>query len=395
MPAPVINSSPARERILVAATEVFHASGFHSASMSAIGAAAGVTGPALYRHFSGKHELLAAVVDAGADLVEAALDELEAEAGAESVQVEAIAATLAQLAADHRFHGAIIQRDTRSLNGEDLTRVRARWHGLVERLSRSVALRHEVYRSHDAEMVARAAFAVTASLSYSRTNRRVSTRHRELLQEIISTVLTAEWAVPGPPAVPPPRPIESLRDRASRREAIMSVATRLFGRHGFNNVSMEKVAEVAGVTVPTVYSHFADKATLMSRAQEYANAWVWLAVARAVQLHGDPRERLWAILDSYAQFGVDHPDHMSVLVHEVQYLPDQYQPTALQTQQEFIAEVVRPLKTCRPELDDPTRRFLVHAALGVVNELTRTTRYLGRPHLQKELAIIAMNICHV
>ena len=174
----------------------------------------------------------------------------------------------------------------------------------------------------------------------------------------------------------------------------MSVATCLFGRHGFNNVSMEKVAEVAGVTVPTVYSHFTDKATLMSTAQEYANAWLWLAVARAVQLHEEPEARLRAILDSYAQFGVDHPDHMSVLVHEVQYLPDQYQPTALQTQQEFVAEIVRPLQTSRPELDDPTRRLLVHAALGVVNELTRTTRYLGRPNLQQELATIALDICH-
>ncbi|MDQ6526900.1 TetR/AcrR family transcriptional regulator [Nocardioides sp. LHD-245] len=392
----MVSSSPARGRILLGATEVFHASGFHAASMSAIGAAAGVTGPALYRHFSGKHELLAAVVEAGADLVEAAFDELEARKGPETLEVKEAAAALSQLAADHRFHGAIIQRDTRSLNGDELARVRARWHALVQRLARSVARRHEGYRSHDAEMVARAAFAVAASLSYSRTTRRVTARQRELLHGIISTVLTTEWVMPAAPDLPPPaRPIESLRDRASRREAIMSVATHLFGRHGFNNVSMEKVAEVAGVTVPTVYSHFTDKATLMSTAQEYANAWLWLAVARAVQLHSEPGARLREILDSYARFGVDHPDHMSVLVHEVQYLPDQYQPTALQTQQDYVAEIVRPLQSNRPELDDPTRRLLVHAALGVVNELTRTTRYFGRPHLQEELARITVDICHV
>ncbi|MFJ2030040.1 TetR/AcrR family transcriptional regulator [Streptosporangium sp. NPDC087985] len=57
--------TPARARgsrrveILDAAAELFAARGFHGTSIEDIGGAVGVSGPALYRHFSGKEALLA------------------------------------------------------------------------------------------------------------------------------------------------------------------------------------------------------------------------------------------------------------------------------------------------------------------------------------------------
>jgi AcrR family transcriptional regulator len=54
-------------RILDAAAAVFHERGFHGAGMDEIGARAGLTGPALYRHFSGKDEILATLFDEAID----------------------------------------------------------------------------------------------------------------------------------------------------------------------------------------------------------------------------------------------------------------------------------------------------------------------------------------
>ncbi|WP_310739090.1 TetR/AcrR family transcriptional regulator [Microbispora sp. H10830] len=48
-----------RAEILEAAADLFAARGFHGVSIEDIGAAVGVSGPALYRHFSGKEALLA------------------------------------------------------------------------------------------------------------------------------------------------------------------------------------------------------------------------------------------------------------------------------------------------------------------------------------------------
>src|SRR5688500_12936504 len=51
-----------REEILEIAVGLFAARGYHGVSMDDIGAAAGVTGPALYHHFAGKEAMLIAAL---------------------------------------------------------------------------------------------------------------------------------------------------------------------------------------------------------------------------------------------------------------------------------------------------------------------------------------------
>jgi AcrR family transcriptional regulator len=61
-------------RILDAAVEVFFEKGFHGAGVDEIGRRAGLSGPAIYRHFTGKDEILAA-------LLQEALQELDEATG--------------------------------------------------------------------------------------------------------------------------------------------------------------------------------------------------------------------------------------------------------------------------------------------------------------------------
>src|ERR687890_327567 len=50
---------PRREQILATAAELFAARGFHGVSVADIGAACGISGPALYKHFPSKDAILA------------------------------------------------------------------------------------------------------------------------------------------------------------------------------------------------------------------------------------------------------------------------------------------------------------------------------------------------
>jgi AcrR family transcriptional regulator len=59
-------------RILDAAAQVFFERGFHGAGVDEIGRRAGLSGPAIYRHFSGKDEILAALFDEALDELTAA-----------------------------------------------------------------------------------------------------------------------------------------------------------------------------------------------------------------------------------------------------------------------------------------------------------------------------------
>ena len=54
---------PRREQLLEAAALLFSARGFHAVGIDDIGAAAGISGPGVYRHFSSKQALLEALCD--------------------------------------------------------------------------------------------------------------------------------------------------------------------------------------------------------------------------------------------------------------------------------------------------------------------------------------------
>jgi AcrR family transcriptional regulator len=54
-------------RILLAAAEAFHEKGFHGVGVDELGTRAGLSGPSLYRHFSGKDEILATLLNEAMD----------------------------------------------------------------------------------------------------------------------------------------------------------------------------------------------------------------------------------------------------------------------------------------------------------------------------------------
>src|SRR3954463_1517726 len=83
-PTPLMNGEKAsrREQILAAAAELFARHGFHGVGIDDIGAAVGISGPALYRHFRSKDAMLGEMLtsisdrllDGGQHRVEASTD---------------------------------------------------------------------------------------------------------------------------------------------------------------------------------------------------------------------------------------------------------------------------------------------------------------------------------
>lgn len=68
-----------------------------------------------------------------------------------------------------------------------------------------------------------------------------------------------------------------LRDRkkAATRLAISDVATRLFGEHGFEQVTLAQIAEAADVSVKTIFNYFSSKEELFfDREQDVLDALV-------------------------------------------------------------------------------------------------------------------------
>ncbi|MFI6426016.1 TetR/AcrR family transcriptional regulator [Promicromonospora sp. NPDC050880] len=74
--------TPRRQQILSTAADLFAARGFHGVSMGDIGAAVGVSGPALYKHFAGKEDILGQCLLHASDQLLAGARELLSDVGA-------------------------------------------------------------------------------------------------------------------------------------------------------------------------------------------------------------------------------------------------------------------------------------------------------------------------
>jgi AcrR family transcriptional regulator len=94
-----------------------------------------------------------------------------------------------------------------------------------------------------------------------------------------------------------------------RRRQILDVAAAMVAAHGFHNVSIEAVAQGAGISRPVVYEHFGDLAGLMEAVitQVGERALTQLAAVLPAGTGGDPRERLLAALRGYLEAARSDP----------------------------------------------------------------------------------------
>jgi AcrR family transcriptional regulator len=120
------------QAILDAALELFGEHGFAAVGVDRIGERAGVPGPHIYRHFSGKDELLATLVDQAMDR----LLVLTAAAGAETdprAELERLVRGHVRFALGDRLLLSVYAQEARSLAPADLRRARRRQRAYVDR----------------------------------------------------------------------------------------------------------------------------------------------------------------------------------------------------------------------------------------------------------------------
>ncbi len=95
--------------------------------------------------------------------------------------------------------------------------------------------------------------------------------------------------------------------RQSRRDEILEIAARLFAERGFDAVSTRVIAQAAGVSQPTLYSHFHSKHALL---QEIVAPWLRLLQQRLAEARTTPadrRARLEALCRAYVELAHEQP----------------------------------------------------------------------------------------
>src|SRR5208283_6230223 len=95
-----------------------------------------------------------------------------------------------------------------------------------------------------------------------------------------------------------------LRQKKFLRQEILDAASDLFGKEGFENVSMRKIAEKIEYSPTTIYLYFKDKADLLDCICEETFARLVRKQNSIDQAIADPIERLKKGLRAYIEFGL-------------------------------------------------------------------------------------------
>ena len=125
--------------ILSAAAQLFYRRGYDAVGVDEIGAASGVTGPAIYRHFSSKEDILIALFDSAMDRLLQLAGQLEDDPQAE---LEALIDAQIAFALDDRELLSIYAREDRSLSAPARKRLHRRQRQYVDRWVEALERRH-------------------------------------------------------------------------------------------------------------------------------------------------------------------------------------------------------------------------------------------------------------
>ena len=156
-----------RSQILATAAELFAQRGYHGVSVADLGAACGISGPALYKHFPSKQAMLA-------EMLVSISEELLREGRrriAETPEPEAALAALVDwhvdFALQHRPLIVVQDRDWESLPPEAREQVRALQREYVDLWAAELQLLHPRLELATARAMAHAAFGLINSTPHS------------------------------------------------------------------------------------------------------------------------------------------------------------------------------------------------------------------------------------
>jgi AcrR family transcriptional regulator len=380
---PVARTRPRNRKALIvdAAVVLFHRDGYHRVAMEDIASAVGITAGALYRHFSGKQDLLCAAVLA-------VIDDYLAVAGAAAPGgLDAVLRALAHRSVERRDRGPLWHRHARDLSPDQRARVRRRLRLLAGRVDGALQAARPELGSSDADLLTWAALAVLGSPTEHSV---VLARPRmaEILVRVAAAVCgTRRLPSPDPVAVPAPRrPAAADLVPASRREALLVTAGRLFAGSGFDAVTMEAIGAAAGISGPAVYNHFPSKSELLLAVLDRGRDTLRLGLSQALAGTDPPGAALEPVVRSYVRPAL-RPDGLpGLLFGEAHRLSEQQRHAARRVQRDYLDEWVRLLPAGPVE-----GRVVVHAAVALVNNLVLIPHLRARPAIEDEIVGLALD----
>lgn len=372
------------DRILAAAAQLFRERGYHAVGIDEIGAAVGISGPAVYRHYDSKAALLVAAAERSIDRYIVGYREGVNAASTAHGKLEAMARANIVGTLDDLDLAAVFIREHRHIPAELQVAVRERQRISYELwISTIRSCRPDLSRRQGA-FVASAALGVAWSLVHYH-----APLPRRRLEDVLTRVTTSAMLKEPTKATTErasevfgrilPRTVsrhgtaddgagaKSMAYRGSRREVVLASAIQLFRQHGFGGVGIDDIGAAAGITGSAVYRHFDSKDDLLASALYRLSEQLAASVGRSLTSVGTPYEALERLIESFLELEVQNADLVFVYLTESQALSSEKRAAVRRAQRAYVDEWVAALREARPMLSDVEARVMVQAAIGILN----------------------------
>lgn len=373
------------------AADLFCRHGYHVVGLGDIATEAGITGPAIYRHFKNKQAILAYAAD---DLAAAAGGSVETALVGPATdpwsRIDAITDSLTKLVVERRTSAQLYQWERRHLEPEDHARFTATLAALVETVAGLVGEGRPRLPEADRATLATAGLSAIASLSTHRTAVSARTAQRGLRSIALGVLATGlpprlggelGEAWPEPPAV---------SQFVARRERLVVAALRPIRERGFHAVTMEELGAAAGIGGSSVYRHFSSKAELLAAVYYRAADRLAVATSTAIESATEPGEALRALVEAYVGYNYSDSDLAAVYRSEYGNLPPDDRRHLRKVQREHVEQWVRLVMAVRGDTRATYARLAVHAALNIVHDLCIRRRRIADADQIKHLVFAAL-----
>ena len=182
-----------RDEILAAATGLFHEKGYHATGMDDIGLAAGITGPAIYRHFKNKEEILETLVSDTIGQVAERVTEAVSDADTPAAALQTLIQQYVAAALDNPALTGILMFERRILRAEVRSTVeRAERHYVEDWVHVLCQVRPELSDS-EARVIVQGLIGIGLSAATYRSG-----LEREVLEPLLISMMTRASLADGP-----------------------------------------------------------------------------------------------------------------------------------------------------------------------------------------------------
>ncbi|CAM05530.1 TetR family transcriptional regulator [Saccharopolyspora erythraea NRRL 2338] len=157
--------------------------------------------------------------------------------------------------------------------------------------------------------------------------------------------------------------------RAERERQILAVAEEVFARDGYQDTSMDDIAQRVGLSKPMLYEYFGSKEGLLLACLEKAKRELLESTMRAAEKAVGPEQLLHDCLLSFFRFGEEHAQAWALLRNE-SAVPSSSVHTELESirlqQTELTASLMR---VARPDLEPLQLEAFAEAIIGACERL--------------------------